>query len=429
LDGGGLQYALSAPMKGSVELARPPVPWARSLGKEYFAKGQKSGKSMPARLPPIASIARRQGVLRSELNKGEKQIDLLEYGLNSRVTREAEKYGGMEIGRVAREERGSYRVATQAGEMEAAVTGRFRYEALALSDYPAVGDWVMIQPAGRGEAKAAISVVLPRKSAFTRLEAGGRPEAQIVASNIDKAFLAMGLDQNFNLRRMERYLAAAWKSGAVPIVLLTKADACEDLKEKAASVADISSGAEICISSSFADGGWLDVASRIEKGETAAFIGPSGVGKSTLINRLLGQEALATGGVRKDGRGRHTTTSRQMLLLSNGGVVIDTPGLRELKLDMADVPKTFEDIDSLALTCRFRDCTHTVETGCAVLGAIESGELAQARLDSYRKLLKEASYEGLSSRMLEQEKINRLFGSKAAMKSAMKAAKSKRGKR
>lgn len=234
------------------------------------------------------------------------------------------------------------------------------------SDFPAVGDFVMAGGTGKG-TQAVIHQVLPRKSVFMRKAAGSDRKEQLVATNIDIVFLCMALNQDFNVRRLERYLSIAWDSGAKPVVVLTKSDICKDIEEKLP---------------------------YLSAGTTAAFLGSSGVGKSTLVNRLLREERLATGGIRNDDKGRHTTTHRELLFLPDGGMVIDTPGMRELGMwdAKSGIDRTFSDIEELALQCRFRDCTHTVEAGCAVQKALKNGTLSKERMQSYQKLKTENDY-------------------------------------
>jgi ribosome biogenesis GTPase len=266
--------------------------------------------------------------------------------------------------------------------------------------------------------------VLPRRSAFERKAAGTARALQILAANIDVAFLCMSLNADFNLRRLERYLAVAWGGGATPVIVLTKADLCEDREARLAEVASVSGGAERILCSGLSEEGVREVRGFLAEGRTIAFLGSSGVGKSTLINRLMGREVLATGAVRPgDDRGRHTTTTRQLLLLPGGGVVIDTPGMRELQLDLGDLSRSFEDVEALAARCRYRDCTHEGEPGCAVRAALEAGSLSPGRLENYRKLRKELGYEGLSSREREREKIRNMFGGLGEMKQLMRHAK------
>ena len=216
----------------------------------------------------------------------------------------------------------------------------------------------------------------------------------IVAANVDTIFLCMSLNNDFNLRRLERYLSIAWDSGAAPVIVLTKADLCDDLPSRMAEVSSVAIGVDVLITSSVAEDGLAQVLPYIRQGRTVAFIGSSGVGKSTLINRLLGEERLNTGGLRNDDKGRHTTTHRELLLLPGGGMVIDTPGMRELAMWDTDegIGQAFAEIEELAGSCRFFDCSHRNEPGCAVRKALEEGRLTEERWQSYLKLKAEAAY-------------------------------------
>jgi len=304
---------------------------------------------------------------------------------------------GLTPARVTAEHRGAYAVrATRAGgpaEGLAVVSGRFRYEAAGPADFPAVGDWVAIDGSPADDA-ATIHARLPRRTAFSRLAAGRRTEAQVVAANVDVVFVAMGLDGDFNLRRLERYLAVAWDSGASPVVLLTKTDRCPDVDGREVAVRSVAPGVPVLPISALTGDGLDDVRAWLEPGRTAAMIGSSGVGKSTLINVLAGHDVLATREVRTgDDRGRHTTTHRQLLALPGGGMVIDTPGMRELGLwdGGESIGDTFSEIDELAASCRFADCRHEREPGCAVLAAIGDGSLPGERLRNRRKMEREAA--------------------------------------
>lgn len=355
-------------------------------------------------------------------------INLKKYGLSERFEQEATLYEGLHLARVCEQHRELYKIAAENGEMIAAVSGKLAYHAIDNTDFPVVGDWVMIDRADDQEGNAVIHHILRRKSVFERKAAGTSNVVQIIAANIDVVFICMSLNADFNLRRLERYLSIAWNSMATPVIVLTKADLCKDVDEKLAEIAAVNMGAEVVVCSSMVENGYQQINAYIQEGKTIAFIGSSGVGKSTLINLLLGQDLLAVREIREDDRGRHTTTHRQLLLLPNGGIVIDNPGMRELHLESGNLGKSFTDIEELAEMCKFKDCTHTKEPGCAVQNAIKEGTLSEDRLGNYKKLQIEIGYEGLDSRQLEHEKIKRMFGSMGEMKQAMQHFKNKNNK-
>jgi ribosome biogenesis GTPase len=292
---------------------------------------------------------------------------------------------GLVPARVVAELRGAYRLATEAGEIDGRLAGKLRHEAEDRAALPAVGDWVAVAPAG-AEA-AVVRAVLPRRGAFSRKVAGMRVEEQIVAANVDTVFVVVGLDNDFNLRRVERYLALAWESGARPVVALNKVDVCDDPEARAREVEAVAIGVPVVLVSAARGDGLDGLSAHLRAGETVALLGSSGAGKSTLANRLLGGDVQRTGGVREhDSRGRHTTTHRELFVLPSGAILVDTPGMRELQLwgDGGGVAEAFEDVEALARECRFSDCSHASEPGCAVRDAVDPKRLA-----SYRALGRE----------------------------------------
>lgn len=301
---------------------------------------------------------------------------------------------GYSVGRITLEHKRIYRLLSEHGELLGEVTGKLRYEATGREDYPAVGDWVVISPRPE-EKKASIHALLPRKSKFSRKAAGDTVEEQIVAANVDTVFLVNALNNDFNIRRMERYLILAWESGASPVIILSKADLCEDLDARLAEVESVAIGVPVHVVSAEQEEGLEQLAPYLGEGQTIALMGSSGVGKSTLINKLSGAEMQRVSGVREgDDRGRHTTTHRELFQLPGGAMMIDTPGMRELQLWEADegFRGAFDDIESIAETCRFNDCQHVREPGCAVRAAIADGSLEKARFDSYLKLQRELAH-------------------------------------
>ena len=296
---------------------------------------------------------------------------------------------GFEAGRVFLQHSKVYLLYTAAGETEAEATGRLRFHARGAQDLPAVGDWVAVRRLAEDAGRAKIHEILPRRSKFARKAAGRETEEQIVAANVDTAFLVTGLDNDYNPRRVERYLIMAWESGAAPVVVLNKADVVEDAEEKRAEVERVAPGVPVLLLSAKRGEGFEQLLPYVGRGRTVALLGSSGVGKSTIVNRLLGAEVQRTQEVRlADARGRHTTTHRELFVLPRGGLLLDTPGMRELQLLVSErgLRETFEDIEATAAECRFSDCRHEGEPGCAIREALDAGALDAERYQNYQKM-------------------------------------------
>ena len=321
------------------------------------------------------------------------EMDLKTLGWNSFFHQHFEPYReqGLLPARVSSQHREAYRICCAEGELIASVPARFRDGIESPVDFPTVGDWVAVQIPGDTDP-ASICAVLPRQSKFARRAAGDYDVEQLIAVNVDVLFLVNGLDGDFNIRRIERYVALAWDSGSNPVVLLNKADLCDDVEARIEQVEAIAIGLSVLPVSAETGDGLDEMMADLPTGTTAALVGSSGVGKSSIVNRLLGKQHLAVNAVREDDhRGRHTTSHRELLVIPGGGLIIDTPGMRELRMwgDDTGLQEVFGDVEELASTCRFGDCTHQHEPGCAVQAAITRTELDPGRLHSYLSMKRE----------------------------------------
>ena len=354
-------------------------------------------------------------------------MDLTSFGWSEffEVTFKSYDDSGYSAGRVALEHKNLYRVYTHHGEMLAELSGKLRHEAVNRSDLPAVGDWVVIRSQPE-HGRALIRAVLPRRTSFARKTAGARTEEQIVGANIDTVFLFTSLNQDFSLRRIERYLMIAWESGANPVVILSKSDLCDRVAHFVDEVRAVARGVPIHAISVVTGDGLQEIAQYFKRGQTVAVLGSSGVGKSSLINHLAGVDLLKVQTVREhDDRGRHTTTHRELVLLPGGGLVLDTPGMRELQLWDGDesLQLVFDDIEALAGRCFFSDCRHEDEPRCAIREAVAAGTIDAERYQSYEKLQKELNYQARRKDKLSEivekkkwKKLSRLATERARLK-------------
>jgi len=317
---------------------------------------------------------------------------------------------GLVLARVAVSQRDHYQLFTAAGEIPAEASGALWYRTPDRAGMPVTGDWVatrVVDP-----FQAIVEAVLPRKTVFSRRAAGRREDEQPVAANIDLVFLVCGLDADFNLRRLERYMTLAAEAGAEAVVVLNKADLCPDIEARLAETAAVARGAPIVPATTRTPRGLDGMRAFLAYGRTVALLGSSGVGKSAIVNCFLGEERLRTKEVREsDSRGRHTTTCRELIPLAGGGAVIDTPGMRELQLwaGQESVDRTFDEIAEIASACRFRNCAHSGESGCAVARAIAEGVVSDERWKSYRKLIAEVKrHEEMTDRVAAAERKKRV---------------------
>jgi ribosome biogenesis GTPase len=350
------------------------------------------------------------------------------YGWSDALQQQFSSYAalGLEPARVLIQQRGRYDIVTDRGERSATLAGKFAHDA-SDGGYPVTGDWVGVS-APKGEGDAIIRAVLPRATTFTRREAGpGAPRGQVVAANVDTALLVASLNADLSLRRIERYLASTWESGAEPVVVLTKADMCDAVEERRAEVEAVAFGVPVHAISALTGQGLDDVRPYLKPGRTAVVLGSSGAGKSTLVNALAGREIMAVREIRDDDTGKHTTTHRELILLPDGALVLDTPGMRELGLWDASVgvSTTFADLEALFAQCRFDDCRHKAEPGCAVRAALADGTLEASRWDSYTKLQKELRFQHnkddwQSRQETRRERVQRAKNGRARMKFKLK---------
>lgn len=353
--------------------------------------------------------------------------DLTTFGWDEFFEANFKTYAGSDYtsGRVALQHKNFFRVYTQRGEVPAEISGKLRHEAVNRRDLPAVGDWVVIRSRPEG-GRVTIHAVLPRRTSFVRKIAGSRTEEQIVGANIETVLLVTSLNQDFRVRRIERYLIIAWESGAKPIIILSKSDLCDRVADRINEVHAVAPGVPIHAISVVTGHGLDDVAQYFKRGQTVALLGSSGVGKSTLINQLTGDDHLKVQTVREhDDRGRHTTTHRELILLPGGGLVLDTPGMRELQLWDGDesLQLVFEDIEALAGKCFFSDCHHQDEPRCAVREALGAGTIDAGRYESYEKLQKELKHQARRRDKLSEivekkkwKKLSRLASERARLK-------------
>lgn len=328
----------------------------------------------------------------------EHELTLEDFGWNPRFAVHIAAYSqqGLQPARVVFEGRSNYEIITEYGEMPAVVTGKMLHASSeGKEELPVIGDWVAVDILDEVPRRAVMYAILPRSSVFSRKEPGSRVREQPVAANIDTVFITMGLDNDYRLSRVERYLTLAWESGAMPVVLLTKSDLCADVPNRLEEVERIAPGVAVYAISTVMNTGMEQLDAHLSHGRTVALLGSSGVGKSTIINYLMGNDVQKVNVVRDDdSKGRHTTTNRRIFVVPSGALVVDTPGMRELQLWNASdgVGETFSDIQELASNCRFPDCRHESEPGCAVLAALDEGMLDSRRMESYRKLVKELEY-------------------------------------
>lgn len=343
-------------------------------------------------------------------------MNLIKLGWNPLLNQYFQQFRkqGLLPARIANEQKLLYLVYSEQGELRAEISGKFRHRTLSRSSFPKVGDWVVVTVRPE-EGKATIHALLPRKNSFSRKVAGENTEEQIVAANIDTVFIVSGLDGDFNLPRIERYLTLTWDSGTRPVIVLNKTDICSEVEERIEEVKLVAFGIPIHPICAKKGDGLPQLREYLGKGKTVVLLGSSGVGKSTIINSLLGVERQSVRSVRNtDSHGRHTTSDRELIILPSGGMIIDNPGMRELQMwvDGEDPQENFKDIEELASRCRFRDCMHQGEPDCAIQDALKEGTLERKRFRSYLKLKKELRYlaarKDQKARLVEKDKWKKL---------------------
>ena len=347
------------------------------------------------------------------------QLRALGYSPRWETLFEALASGGLVPARVIRGDRGSFLIAAPDGVFHAKPSARLLKCVSSSAELPAVGDWVAVLASAEHAGAPLIEAVLPRSSAITRADPGGTSDVQVLAADIDTVFVVHPIADQPNLRRIERELSVAWDSGAVPVVLLTKADLSADPEEARAAVEAGAQGAAVLVVNALAGEGIERILEYISDHRTAVLVGPSGAGKSTIINSLLGEQRQTTHAVREsDGRGMHTTVARELIQMPGGGVLIDTPGLRAFGLTGSEegIASVFPEVARFGGSCRFRDCTHDGEPGCAVQAAVDSGEMPPERLASYHKLMGEARSAAAqaAARLRAEEERKPRVGRKAA---------------
>ncbi len=363
----------------------------------------------------------------TELNETElafQQLSLRQLGWNNFFQQQIAIDDDSIPARVIRQDLGRYHLMSEQGPMVGILQGKARLES-SKADLPTVGDWVLVQAQEHGD-EYIIQSMLDRATKFSRKQAGEKFYEQVVAANIDTVFIVTGLDDNFNVQRIERYLFLCNTSGALPVIVLNKADVCEDQSPFLDQVREVAAGTPVHVISALSEDGIQSLKSYISEGTTIAVLGSSGVGKSTLINSLLGYEHFKTGAVRDtDSKGRHTTTHRELCPIPGGGLIIDTPGMRELQIWSEEqyLATTFEDVEELAAHCKFTDCKHQSEPGCAIQSGIKKGTLSEERWDSYGKYLKELAF------LAEQQSINAKLQKKASNKKFSRMIRNRPDKR